>query len=56
MLYFLIVVLYITILLIINSFKKLVIREGYCQSNDLKDKILLNTVDMLENICQLPSS
>ena len=50
MLYLLIVTLYITILLIINSFKKLVIREGYCENNDCGYKILLNTVDMLENI------
>ena len=49
MLYLLIVTLYITILLIINSFKKLICREGYSECC-VKDKILLNTVDMLENI------
>ena len=49
MLYLLIVTFYINILLIINSFKKLVYREGYSECC-VKDKILLNTVDMLENI------
>jgi len=50
MLYLSIVMFYVIILLIINSFKKLVYREGYSDYIVWKDRILLNTVDMLENI------
>jgi hypothetical protein len=42
MLYFSIVVLYITILLIFNSFKKIIEGEGY------NDKMILNTIDCFE--------
>ena len=49
MLYLSIVMLYIIILLIIDSFKKLVSREGYSDSCVWKEKILLNTTNCLES-------